>query len=122
MWINLYEMLGGKINFNENDKNINIIKNILYPENISKDAINLVENMIHYNNKENFGFNDIKSNSWFNLVEPKMRPGIIYNINKIPIDDNILDKIEKMGYNKKSCVKSILEDKYDSLTCYIIFD
>ena len=111
----LYEMLGGKMSFNENDININNINNILYPENVSKDAINLVENMININNKENFGFNDIKSHSWFNLVEPKMRPGIIYNTNKIPVDENILDKIEQMGYDKKSCKKSIFEDKYDSL-------
>ena len=108
----LYEMLGGKMNFQENDKNL---KNILLPDNISTDAVDLVEKMIHNHHIENFVFSDIKSHPWFNLVKPKMRPGIIYDLHKIPIDENILDKIEKMGYDKKTCEKSILENKYDSL-------
>ena len=108
----LYKMLGGKNDFKENDKNI---KNILYPNNISKDAVDLMEKMIYVKNEKNFGFNYIKSHPWFNLVEPKMRPGLIYNMNKIPVDENILDKVEKMGYDRQSCEKSILEEKYDSL-------
>ena len=107
----LYKMLIRKKTFVEEKNKINIS----YPKNISKDSIDLINNMIRRNSKEKFEYKNIELHHWFNLIKPKMRPGIIYNVHKIPIDDNILTKVENLGYNRISCKKSILKDKYDSL-------
>ena len=108
----LYMMLVGKSPLNEENQKI---QNIFYPNNISKDAVNLINIMININHKVKFDLNEIKSHPWFNLIKAQMRPGIIYNIHKMPIDEIILDKMESMGYKKLLCKKSIMEDKYDSL-------
>ena len=108
----LYTMLLGKPPVDEENKTI---KKIIYPDDISKEAIDLINNMINLNSKNKYGFKEVKSHPWFNLVKAEMRPGILYKINCKPIDDDILDKIEMIGYNKILCKKSILDDKYDSL-------
>jgi len=107
----LYKMLISKKTFIEEKNKINLS----YPKNISKDSIDLINNMIRRNSKEKFEYKNIELHHWFNLIKPKMRPGIIYNVHKIPIDDNILTKVENLGYNRIACKKSILKEKYDSL-------
>ena len=107
----LYKMLIRKKIFVEEKNKLNLS----YPKNISKDSIDLINNMIRRNSKEKFEYKNIELHHWFNLIKPKMRPGIVYNVHKIPIDDNILTKVENLGYNRIACKKSILKEKYDSL-------
>ena len=57
--------------------------NYYYPESMSDDAIDLIEHMLKINPNERYGFKEIKAHNWFNLVTPKLRPGIIFNIHKI---------------------------------------
>ena len=115
----LYTMLVGDLPYADSKEKI-IYQNIMthnyyYPDTISDDAVDLIEHMLKINPKERYGFKEIKAHPWFNLVTPKLRPGVINNVHKIPVDEKILDKIEKMGYDRNLCKKSVLENNYDSL-------
>ena len=114
----LYIMLVGDLPYADSKEKI-IYQNIMthnyyYPESMNDDAVDLIEHMLKINPKERYGFKEIKAHPWFNLITPKLRPGLIYNVHKIPIDDKILEKIERMGYDKNMCKKSLLENNYDS--------
>ena len=115
----LYTMLVGDLPYADSKEKI-IYQNIMthnyyYPDTMSDDAVDLIEHMLKINPKERYGFKEIKAHPWFNLITPKLRPGVINNIHKIPVDEWILDKIEKMGYDRNLCKKSVLENNYDSL-------
>jgi 5'-AMP-activated protein kinase catalytic alpha subunit len=88
--------------------------NYYFPDNISDEAVDLIENMLKIDPSERYDFEQIKSHPWFNLVEPKLKPGIVYGVHKIPIDENILKKVENFGYDKDKCMKSIENNNYDS--------
>ena len=113
----LYAMLVGDLPYADSKEKI-IYQNIMthnyyYPETMSDDAVDLIEHMLKINPKERYGFKEIKAHPWFNLVTPKLRPGVIYNIHKMPVDEKILDKIGEMGYDKNLCKKSVLENNFD---------
>ena len=101
----LYTMLVGNLPCAESKEDL-IYENIMthnyyFPDNISDEAIDLIENMLKIDPIERYDFEQIKSHPWFNLVEPKLKPGIVYGVHKIPIDENILNKVETFGYDKK---------------------
>ena len=121
----LYTMLVGNLPCAESKEELiyeNILKhNYYFPEYISSEAIDLIENMLKINPKERFNFEQIKSHPWFNLVKPKLKPGIVYGVHKIPIDSNILNIIErKYGYDKEKCLKSISNYNFDE-NCSIYY-
>ena len=120
----LYTMLVGNLPCAESKEDL-IYENIMthnyyYPENISDEAIDLIENMLKVDPTERYDFEQIKSHPWFNLVEPKLKPGIVYGVHHIPIDENILDKVETFGYDKKKVLKSLENYNYDS-NCSIYY-
>ena len=120
----LYTMLVGNLPCAESKEDL-IYENIMthnyyYPENISDEAIDLIENMLKVDPSERYDFDQIKSHPWFNLVEPKLKPGIVYGIHKIPVDENILNKVETFGYDKKKVMKSIENYNYDE-NCSIYY-
>ena len=121
----LYTMLVGNLPCAESKEELiydNILQhNYYFPDNISEDAIDLIENMLKINPKERFNFEQIKSHPWFNLVKPKLKPGIVYGVHKIPIDNNILNIVEKKyGYDKEKCLKSIINYNFDE-NCSIYY-
>ena len=120
----LYTMLVGNLPCAESKEELiyeNIMQhNYCFPENISLEAIDLIENMLKVNPKERFDFEQIKLHPWFNKVKPKLKPGIVYGIHNIPIDTNILNKIEKLGYDKEKVKKSICNYNYDE-NCSIYY-
>ena len=116
----LYTMLVGNLPCAESKEEL-IYQNIMthnyfYPENLSDDAIDLIEHMLKINPLERYSFDEIKAHPWFNIITPKLRPGIIYGVHKIPIDKKILMKVAKFGYDIKKCEESVIESKYDSLS------
>ena len=120
----LYTMLVGNLPCAESKEDL-IYENIMthnyyFPENISDEAIDLIENMLKVDPNERYDFEQIKSHPWFNLVEPKLKPGIVYGVHKIPVDENILNKVEEYGYDKNKCLKSLENYSYDS-NCSIYY-
>ena len=116
----LYTMIVGNLpclnNFNEEIiYKIMINKSYKYPSYMSLDCIDLIEKMINVNSNERILFKEIKNHKWFNLIESKMRLGILHEIIKIPVDEKILKKIEDYGYNSEDIKKSVIENKYDDL-------
>ena len=114
----LYSMLVGNLPFAESKEDLiykNIMKhNYYYPQHLTSEAIDLIENMLNIYPDERFNFSQIKNHKWFNIIKPKLRPGIIFGIHKIPIDEKILEKVEQFGYDKKKCYESISNNCYDT--------
>jgi 5'-AMP-activated protein kinase catalytic alpha subunit len=116
----LYTMLVGNLPCSESKEELlyqNIIThNFYYPENLSDDAIDLIEHLLKINPKERYNFDEIKAHPWFNILTPKLRPGIVFEVHKIPIDPKILDKAKEMGYDQKKVEESVSKSKYDSFS------
>ena len=114
----LYSMLVGNLPFMESEEDLiykNIMKhNYYFPDYLSTEVIDLIENMLKINPEERYGFDDIKNHEWFNIIQPKLKPGIIFGVHKIPIDTKILEKVEKYGYDKIKCYESVYNNNYDS--------
>ena len=124
----LYAMLVGNLPYSESKEDL-IYQNILthnfyYPENLSDDAVDLIEHLLKINPEERFNFDEIKAHPWFNLINPKLRPGIIFGIHKIPIDDKILEKVKEYGFDPKKVEESVVNYKYDSFSAiyYLILN
>ena len=116
----LYSMLVGSLPCAESKEEL-IYKNIMnhnyyFPNYLSKEAIDLMENILNVNPDERYNFDQIKSHKWFNIIKPKLKPGVIFGVHKIPIDEKILEKVEKYGYDKKKCYESVKNNVYDSNT------
>ena len=113
----LYTMLVGNLPCAESKEDL-IYENIMthnyyFPDTLSDEAIDLIENMLKIDPNERYGFEQIKEHPWFNLITPKLNPGIVYGVHKIPIDEKILEKVESFGYSKEKCLQSIQNNKYD---------
>ena len=116
----LYVMLVGNLPYSEKEGDL-IYQNIIthdyyYPENLSSDAIDLIEHLLKINPNERYNFDEIKAHPWFNLITPKLKPGILSLVHKIPVDLNILEEIKKMGYDKEKVEESVVKIKYDSFS------
>ena len=91
----LYAMLCGSLPFAESKEDI-ICRKILnhdyiIPNNLSKDAKDLLNNIMKINPLERYTIKDIKKHPWFNLVSPHLIGGITIGVNEIPVDEKILD-------------------------------
>ena len=103
-------MLVGNLPFAESKEDLiykNIMKhNYYYPQHLTSEAIDLIENMLNIYPDERFNFSQIKNHKWFNIIKPKLRPGIIFGIHKIPIDEKILwKKLSNSDMIKRNVMK-----------------
>ena len=79
--------------------------------------------MLEINPKKRISISDIKKHPWFNLVLPtdNIHNGIdIHNI-VMPIDDEIVSKMEKYGYEKNEVKRNILLNAYNYITTTYYF-
>lgn len=116
----LYAMLCGYLPFSESKEQI-IYQRIIdhdyeYPSFLSKNAVDLLKNILKIEPSERYDIKKIKNHAWFSIVQPNMRPGINMSLINIPIDEKILKKVENLGYDKEECRSNILSNKFDSLT------
>ena len=120
----LYLMLTGLLPFNDNENNINVLyKKIIdgkfnIPNYLSKNAKNLIKKILVTNPRKRIKINDIKKDSWFNLVDSKLNfnKGIDINVNIIPIDEDIISEMEKLNFNKLEVRENILRDNHNYIT------
>ena len=120
----LFALLNGNVPFEESQE-ILVYKKIIqsqklglkFCQEISRDAKDLIIQMLKFDPKERICINDIIKHKWFNIIENSMRPGIDFNSNQsIPIDENILLEVGKYGYDIEECRKHLNMNKYDSIT------
>ena len=116
----LYTMLVGNLPCAESKEYLIyecIIKhNYEYPSYLSDAVKDLLEKILKVNPQERIGFEQIKKHPWFNIINPRLRPGIILDVHKIPIDDNILNVVKNYDYKIEDVKYSVENSLYDDKT------
>ena len=118
----LYLMLCGNLPFYHDDNQI-LYEKILAgkydtPSHLSEDVKDLLSKILEVDPKKRINFEGIKSHPWFNLIDKKylMNKGIIVNEDIFPIDEKILQDMEKMGFNKVEIRYNIIKNYHNKIT------
>ena len=118
----LYLMLCGNLPFYHDDNQI-LYEKILSgkyetPSHLSEDAKDILSKLLEVDPKKRINFEGIKSHPWFGLIDKKymMNKGIIVNEDIFPIDEDIIQKMEKMGLNKMETRYNILKNYHNKIT------
>ena len=124
----LFLMLTGRLPFNEltNKKLYNKILNGKYhiPQYISEEANNLIKRILENNPKKRIKLNEIKEHPWFNMINRifNMHDGINLKKTVIPIDEDIIEQMSKIGFNKMQVRDNILRNYHNNITTtYYLF-
>ena len=124
----LFFMLSGYLPFNEltNKKLYNKILNGKYniPKDISNEAKDLIKKILEINPKKRIKINEIKEHPWFNMVNRmfNMHVGIDLKKTVMPIDEEIIEKMNNIGFIKMQVRDSILRNLHNNIsTTYYLF-
>ena len=118
----LYLMLCGKLPFYDDDNQI-LYEKILsgkyeVPDHLSDNAKDILSKIIEIDPKKRINFEGIKSHPWFNIINKNylMHKGINVDTDIIPIDEEIIEKMEKMGLNKVEIRYNLLKNYHNKIT------
>ena len=118
----LYTMLCGNLPCAESKEELIyqtlVTHNYDFPSYVSNLAVDLINNMLKVEPNERYTFEQVKSHPWFNLVQPQLKPGLLVGNIRIPIDEEVLDKVEGSGFDREKCKESIRDNKYDAYTAF----
>ena len=114
----LYAMVYGYLPFCDDNNEINvqnIIKGVYDLEDeVSEDVRDLIKHCMNINVNERYNLEQIKNHKWFNLVKDNLRrPGIINEVNVIPIDKEVVWYCKEYGFNDDDVVKSVKDNLFD---------
>ena len=121
----LYYMLTGNFPFYDNDNgNISLLyKKIIegrfnIPNYLSLNAKDLIKKILVTNPKKRIKINNIMKHPWFNLIDKKYNyhEGINIYINIIPIDEDIIFQMEKLGFCKSDVRENVLRNEFNYIT------
>ena len=118
----LYLMLCGKLPF-YHEQNEVMYEQILsgkfeHPNFLSDNAKDLLNKIIEVDPKKRLNFEEIKSHPWFNIIDKNelMHKGIDTNEDIIPIDEEIVQDMEKLGFNKMELRFNLLKNFHNKIT------
>ena len=118
----LYLMLCGKLPFYHEQNEI-MYEQILsgkfeHPNYLSDNAKDLLDKIIEVDPKKRLNFEQIKSHPWFNIIDKNelMHKGIDTNEDIIPIDEEIVQDMEKLGFNKMELRFNLLKNFHNKIT------
>ena len=118
----LYLMLCGKLPFYDDDNQI-LYEKILsgkyeVPDHLSDNAKDILSKIIEIDPKKRINFEGIKSHPWFNIINKNylIHKGINVDTDIIPIDEEIIEKMEKMGLNKVEIRYNLLKNYHNKIT------
>ena len=118
----LYLMLCGNLPFYHEQNDI-MFKKILsgkfdLPKHLSNNAKDILKKILEVDPKKRMKFEEIKSHPWFNIIDKNylMHKGINVNQDIIPIDEGIIQDMEKMGFNKMEVRFNILKNFHNKIT------
>ena len=119
----LYLMLCGNLPFFDDDNQI-LYEKILSgqyetPQHLSEDAKDLLSKILEIDPTKRISFEGIKSHPWFSLIDKKylMHKGINVNEDIMPIDEEILEKMEKLGLTDKMEIRyNIIKNYHNKIT------
>lgn len=118
----LYAMLTGYLPFDDTDNDALYQKIIQgrfeMPKNISDAAQDLIRKILTTDPQKRISINQIQRHPWFNLTNPKLTisQGLLMNQYVIPIDEELVDKMALMGYEKKEIRANVLSNKHNHIT------
>ena len=116
----LYAMLCGALPYVESKEEVILHKimqrEFIMPEFLSKQAIDLINKMLHIEPTKRISIKNIIKHPWFNLVKPKLYCGLDLNNIQPPVDENILTQVAQYGYDVNKCRECVMKNKYDTLT------
>lgn len=117
----LFAMLCGYLPFDDTDTQI-LYKKIMegdfsIPSHVSSEARDLLKRILVTDPNKRFMIEDIRRHRWFNMYsEPRHSQGVIVGYHQIPIDEDILQEVERFGHDMNK-VKSYLENnKHNKMT------
>ena len=118
----LYLMLCGHLPFYEEDNQLMYNKIIegqyTIPQYLSEEAKDIIKKILEIDPKKRLNFEEIKEHPWFNIINKKymMYKGIDIEENIIPIDEDIVEQMEKYGINKIETRYHILKNYHNKIT------
>lgn len=118
----LYLMLCGHLPFYEEDNQLMYDKIIRgdydIPKFLSNDAKDIIKKILEVDPKKRLNFEEIKNHPWFNIINKKYMifKGIDVDADIIPIDEDIVEKMEKIGINKIETRYHVLKNYHNKIT------
>ena len=118
----LYLMLCGKLPFYHEQNEIMyqqiLCGKIELPNFLSDNAKDILTKIIEIDPKKRFNFQQIKEHPWFNIIDKDefIHKGIVINEDIIPVDEEIIQKMEKIGFNKMEVRYNIIKNFHNKIT------
>ena len=118
----LYLMLCGKLPFYHEVNDI-MYEKILsgkfeLPEHLSDNAKDILIKILEIDPKKRYTFEQIKEHPWFNIIDKNylMLKGVNVDEDIMPIDEEIVLDMEKMGFNKMEIKYSLIKNFHNKVT------
>ncbi len=118
----LYAMICGFLPFEDKDNDILYDKicegKFNVPNFISDLGNDFLHRILNVDPNKRYNLIQIKNHPWFNLINMKNNIWEGLNINEIiiPIDDDLIDKMEELNYKKEEVKKCILSNRHNHIT------
>ena len=118
----LYLMLVGHLPFNEltNKKLYTKIRTGKYtiPKELSHEVKDLIKQLLEINPRKRIKISEIKEHPWFNLKNKmfNMHDGIDITKTVIPIDEEIVEEMKEIGFNKMQIRDTILRNLHNNIS------
>ena len=118
----LYLMLCKQFPFNDKN-NSKLYQKILsgkfnIPNNLSDEAKDLITNLLKVKPEERIKLDEIKNHPWFNIFDKKNNYCKGIDINKIiiPIDEEIVQEMNKYGISQNIIINDLLKNNFNNIT------
>ena len=113
----LFGMLSGFLPFGDPDDEVNkkmvLQGKIEIPRFFSRQVTDLLKHMLDINPLTRYTLEDIMIHPWFNKNKFRLIPGIIIGINKIPVDEKIVNLCVTYNIDKKKIRDSVINNKFN---------
>jgi 5'-AMP-activated protein kinase, catalytic alpha subunit len=116
----LYAMLCGFLPFDDPDNDI-LYKKIIdgkfsLPNFLSDNSKDLLKNILNTDPEKRYTLKQIRSHPWFNRIPVMINEGLLVGVINIPVDENLLEKMLKLGYKKEEVRENILNNRHNNAT------
>jgi len=117
----LFAMICGYLPF-EDANTSNLYKKILngdfhIPKFVSPEARDLLKCILNTDPQKRYTIQDIRNHPWYNIIRAeKESDGIIIGMNPVPVDNSILQKLERFNFSLSNAKKCIEANKHNHVT------